>query len=105
MSTQSIICDSLTPPWHSHIDVNAAIEDNCKVIRYALTKPQVPSKHNAFLAVLTSRLSLLPENSTEIAPATPKPDNLIFPWTVTQRNLKPQKKPKTHHFLPLTPFC
>ena len=69
-STQSITCNSLTPPCHSHNDVNAAIEDNCNVIRYALTKPKLPSKHNAFLAVLTRRSSLLPENNPEIAPAT-----------------------------------
>jgi hypothetical protein len=55
--------------------VNAAIEDNCNVIRYALTKPEVPSKHNAFLAVLTRRSLLLPENNPGIAPATPNPGN------------------------------
>jgi hypothetical protein len=54
-STQSIACNSLTPPCHSHNDMNAAIEDSCNAIRYALTKPLVPSKHNAFLAVLTLR--------------------------------------------------
>jgi hypothetical protein len=79
MSTQSITCNSHTPPCHSHNDVNAATEDNCNVIRYALTKQQVPSKHNAFLAVLTCRLSLLPENNLEIAPATPNPGNPDLP--------------------------
>jgi hypothetical protein len=74
-STQSITCNSLTPPCHSHNDVNEAIEDNCNVIRYDLTKPKVPSKHNAFLAVLTRRSSLLPENNPGIAPATPNPEN------------------------------
>jgi hypothetical protein len=59
--------------------VNAAIEDDCNVITYALTKPQVPSKHNAFLAVLTCRLSLLPENNPGIAPATSNPGNPDFP--------------------------
>ena len=59
--------------------MNAAIEDNCNVIRYDLTKPEVPSKHNAFLAVLTRRLSLLPENNPEIAPATPNPGNTDIP--------------------------
>jgi hypothetical protein len=59
--------------------VNAAIEDHCNVIRYDLTKPEVPSKHNAFLAVLTHRLSLLPENNPEIAPATPNPGNTDTP--------------------------
>jgi hypothetical protein len=78
-STKSITCNSLTPPCHSHNDVNAAIEDNCNVIRYDLTKPEVPSKHNAFLAVLTCRSSLLPENNPEIAPATPNPGNPDIP--------------------------
>jgi hypothetical protein len=67
--------NSLLPPCQIHNDVNAAIEDNCNVIRYALTKPDVPSRHNASLAVLTRRLSLLPENNPEIAPATPNPGN------------------------------
>jgi hypothetical protein len=44
-----------------------------------LTNPQVPSKHNAFLAVLTCRLSLLPENNPGIAPATPNPGNPDIP--------------------------
>ena len=70
VTTPSITCNSLTPPCYSHNDVNAAIEVNCNAIRYALTKPQVPSKHTALLAVLTQRLSLLPENNPEIAPAT-----------------------------------
>ncbi len=59
--------------------MNAAIEDNFNVIRYAPTKPQVPSKRNAFLAVLTRRLSLLPENNPEAAPATPNPGNPDIP--------------------------
>jgi hypothetical protein len=78
-STQSITCNSLTPPCHSQNYVNAAIWDNCNVIRYALTTPQVPSKHNAFLAVLTHRSSLLPENNPGIAPATPNPGNPDVP--------------------------
>jgi hypothetical protein len=48
-------------------------------IRYDLTKPQVPSKHNASLAVLTHRLSLLPENIPGIAPATLNPGNPDIP--------------------------
>jgi hypothetical protein len=79
MRTQSITCNSLTPPCHSHNDVNAAIEDNCNVIRHDLDKPNFPAKHNASLAVLTRRLSLLPENNPEIAPATPNPGNTDIP--------------------------
>jgi hypothetical protein len=49
MTTPSITCcNSRTPPCHSHNDVNAATEDNCNVKRFALTKPQVASKNNAF---------------------------------------------------------
>jgi hypothetical protein len=79
MSTQSITCNSLSPPCHSHNDVNAAIEDNCNVIRNALTTPQIPSKHNAFLAVLTRRSSFLPENNPGAAPAPPNPSNPDIP--------------------------
>ena len=81
MSRQSITCNSLTPPCHSHNNLNAAIEDNCNVIRYALTTPQIPSKHNALLAVLTCRLSLMPENKNylEAAPAPPNPSNPDIP--------------------------
>jgi hypothetical protein len=74
-TTQYITCNSCTPHCHSHNDVNAVKEDNCNVIRYDLTKPEVPSKHNAFLAVLTCRLSFLPKINPEIAPATPYPGN------------------------------
>jgi hypothetical protein len=50
MSTQSITCNSLsTPPCRGHNDVNGAIEDNCIVIRCALTKPQVASRQPPFL--------------------------------------------------------
>jgi hypothetical protein len=41
--TQSIPCNALTALCHSGNDVNAAKEDNCDVVRYDLTKPQVPS--------------------------------------------------------------
>ena len=78
-TTKSITCNSLTPPCHSHNDVNAALEDNCKVIRYVLEKQQTPSKHNALLAVLTRRSSLLPENNPRIEPATPNPGNSDIP--------------------------
>jgi hypothetical protein len=94
-STQSITCNSLTPPSHSHNDVNAAIEDNCNVIRYDLTKPEVPSKHNAFLAVLTRRLSLLPENNPEIAPATPNPGNTDITLDSDKTQLETTETTKT----------
>jgi hypothetical protein len=68
--------------------VNAAIEDNCNVIRYSLTKPQDPSKYNAFLAVLTRRLSLLPEINPEIAPATSHPGNPDVPSYSDKTQLK-----------------
>jgi hypothetical protein len=104
MTTQSITCNSLTPPCHSHNDVNAAIEDNCNEIRYALTKPEVPSKHNAFLAVLICRLSLLPKNNLAIAPETPTPGNSDITSDSDKCNLNWQKRPKIHQFLPLSPF-
>jgi hypothetical protein len=40
-----LLATSLTPHWHCHNDVNAAVKDDCNVFRYALTKPQVPSGH------------------------------------------------------------
>jgi hypothetical protein len=53
MSTQSITCNSLTPPPHSHNEVNAAIEDTCNVIRYDLTAIKMEIKnlidHNTFI--------------------------------------------------------
>ena len=99
-STQSITCNSLTPPCHSHNDVNAAIEDNCNVIRYALTKPKLPSKHNAFLAVLTRRLSLSPENNPGIAPATPYPGNPDIPSDSDETQLETAETSEK-----LTNFC
>jgi hypothetical protein len=66
MTTPSITCNSLTPPCHSCNDVNAAIEDNCTVIRYALTKPQVPSKH-------------LNDHNTFMLGETPRKDEIIIP--------------------------
>jgi hypothetical protein len=79
-TTQSFTCNSpLTPSCHSHNGVNAAIEDYCKVIRYTLTKPQITSRHNAFLSVFTCRLSLLPKNNLEIAPATSYTGNPDLP--------------------------
>jgi hypothetical protein len=76
MSTQSITCNPLTPPCHSHNYVNAALKDNCNAIRYALTTPQIPFKQNAFLAILTHRLSFFSESNPE---AVHTPSNPSYP--------------------------
>jgi hypothetical protein len=88
MTIPSITCNSLTPPCYSQNDVSIAKEDICNVTRYALTKPQLPPKHNAFFAVLTCRLPLLPENNPGIAPATPNPGNPDLPSDSDKTQLK-----------------